>query len=270
MRLALALPGLVLAACSSFDFRAQHAELRHVDAEDALALRLVYHELAPGTSSVEQAAETLARIADGRRQFVLHDAWLGSFDLERPLDPEEDEPAELHRLHEWLRRVEVRDVGLFRPASGSPWSAWQELRFPSAAEGVERLNAAISAYVLAENADDPARAASRAAASAGHAWVALERGTLRVSVPTTPERNADLARDLAEDGAALLAPLTSVVLGEELATFVYAPDASGWIGWRFDKEERGTARTRNALADALAERVEERPPPSWIEALIAR
>jgi len=276
-RLTLIILGCVLAvlsvSCSSFGFRSQDLALRHLPEEDALELRIVYFGLNEGDSKDADAVSVLQRIGSGGRHFILF-GWPWELDADVSIEDEEDESAESKRLYAWLTGFEVLDAGLFRDRRGDV-GAWQVLRFADVRHGLELTNTLLDrAFPEDLDPEDPPFgdpeliARYRAAAAAGHAWVALEQGRLRVSFPISARGTAQLLREVSRGGdewSALLQPLAAFEVDDGVGTFVYEPEADGWVSFHFEfPDEESSQRLATALA---ADPRLVGPPPGWVRAL---
>jgi hypothetical protein len=102
-------------------------------------------------------------------------------------------------------------IGRYREPDGRI-GAVQRLTIPAAKEFVRRLNGLISRSILAKTVDPQAslprtQERIRAAAQAGHDWIALDGQRLRVTLPVEPEEwsraKAEFLKDLATNVAKL-------------------------------------------------------------------
>jgi hypothetical protein len=204
-----------LHGCLGFD--GQTAVLRHDTALDNVDLLLVYRGL-HATEPVDEAVELFRKV---RSQRVVA---LGSpmlfLDLDGVLDPPADEghvPDELlTRLRAALAGVQVQDLGLWLDDAGRLCGA-QRVHVPGVAAVLEQVNAALRDRLLADahamedmiddlgltQAEDVAAAQRTLAAAPGFAFVALQRGTVSLSLPLA-------AGQIARARAAVLAELAEI------------------------------------------------------------
>jgi hypothetical protein len=276
----LALSLLGLASCTSFEFEEQAIALRHVADGDALELRIVYLGLNPGDAKPEEAATTVAAIAEGARHFLLV-GWPFEFSgdyFEKAQD--ESHPEAERRFARWLAAFEVVESGVFAAGEGR-LCAWQVLRIPQISSGLEVLGRVVDQSVAEQlhredpsaPFDDPALVPrfEEAARAGNYAWASFEKGALRVAFPISPAGMAQLARGLAHHSAeregtptGVLGALSSLDVREGEAVLRFEPDEQGWIDFHFVFPDRTASAD---LAARILARVPASEPPSWAREL---
>lgn len=279
----VALATLTLAACASFRFESQAIDLRMDPESDALVVEILYrgvHAPPDKKDAVSKGAETVARLAAGRRHFIVYD-WFFEVDLDA-VEPSKEVTELERRALGLLAGITVERAGLFVDEEDR-LGAYQRFRVANLGQGIALANAAHSALVqeiVAKGEQDPdiddrTWDLWRERANAGGPWFVLDGDALEYRAPLTPRSVARLLEATLreclkkpEDAGlivTLLDAMTKLTVDGELAVFRFEPGADGRIhleverpSWTYSPElraelERGHGpieRLENAAARA--------------------
>jgi hypothetical protein len=245
---------LLCASCTSFEFQRQQILLRYQPESDVLDMLLVYEDV--GANKADQAdedAETLARIAGGRRHFVLMD-WPFDFDLEKILEDDLDpEDTLAERFRAFSGGIQVLGAAFARGAEDELCLV-QRARIGNISSGLRLLDQLLNRWILAEEAQDPGAWTEEFAgdqpmaelwlsrARGNGSWARFDAGSLAVSLPTTSRQAAlslaGLMEGADEDLIQLSHALSTLQITGEEARLTFVPAADGWIHFSFTFEER--------------------------------
>ncbi|TDJ66987.1 MAG: hypothetical protein E2O39_15490 [Planctomycetota bacterium] len=243
----LALAALLLSACASFRFESQAITLRPDPESDALIVEVLYrgvHASSDREDAAAKGAETIARLAAGRRHFIVFD-WFFELDLDA-LEPPADVTELERRALAFITGITVERSGLFVDEHDR-LGAYQRFRIANFSAGLELANDAHTRLVLDlaaqgeqhPDVDDRTWELWQQRANAGGRWFVLDGDTIEYRAPLTSRALARLleaaVRECLEepDGASLfvglLDALTEIAVDGELAVFRFEPGPDGRI-----------------------------------------
>lgn len=253
----------LVSSCASFQFEEQQVFLRYRPDTDVLDALLVYKGIGANEGKeVPEDAETLARIGQGARHFILMD-WFLEFDLDEILEKEPDpEDVLAKRFFDYAPNIRVLGARLVCD-QGDRLCLLQRIQVIQASGGLRLLDAALNRAAI----DDPHDVAEMFAeepsveelwlqrARANGTWARFDGGVLEVSIPMTPKAAAralqNLLEDEDEDFRQVLQSLSEVrVTGDELLLY-FAPGEDGWIRFEFRWPDRKYARVITVLAERI-------------------
>lgn len=259
-----ALAGLLLCACTTFDFTDQQILLRHDADEDVLEMVIAYEGL---KASDRKGTDVVDAIRGGRPHFILM-GWPWEFDLPAILEEEKESEDELvQRALAFMAEIRVAEVQLF--SDNGRLCLLQRIIVPDVSKGLAILNDAANRAILEaerkegglggsnfEDMDERTVELWVRHAREGRSWALFDGGALVVTVPLSAEGAARVLAEVAqaEDDEGLSQVFDSLtelfVTGDEVRLRFTAGD-DGWLRFSFDFTDR---EYDSKLAEALAER----------------
>lgn len=266
LRWIVLLAAALLASCRAFEFESQQVLLRYSAESDALDVLLVYRGVGANTHDhVENHAEQIARVVQGRRHFIVLD-WMFDIDLEGVLEKELDpEDGLAQRFRLFSAGIEVLGTSLVQDPQHR-LCLLQRVRIDAASTGLRMTDEFVNRWVLEEEQRTPGRWAKTFAddprvaelwlvhARANAPWARFDDVDLVVSFPTTPKQAASTLGDVLEnpeDWKPIVAALSSLRIDGEEALFRFSPGSDGWIRFDFAFPDRDSWPVEQELAKSL-------------------